>query len=112
MHFVHMELNKSNSDERAPLGRTVLSTQVARKLGFEIWREALGEWEPFDPRDVWAVFPGMFILIRKKGVALEGLAEFDEVRAHLHRLGGRGGSLLRDPVRLDTDIGGETSVEG
>lgn len=110
-HFVHMELNSSNSTERAPPGRTVLSTQAARGLEFEIWREALGEWEAFDPRDVWEAFPGMFILIRRRGIALEGLAEFEEVRSHLHRLAGRGGAVLRDPQRIDADMGGETVVE-
>lgn len=110
-HFVHMELNNSNSGERAPPGRTVLSTEAARTLEFEIWREGLREWEAFDPRDVWAAFPGMFILIRKKGIAMEGLAEFEEVRSHLHRLGGLGGTALRDVVRIDADVGGETAVE-
>lgn len=62
-------------------GEGIWSTSAALDVRFEIWDAAYGDWRPFHPSAVWTGPPGMFILIRRKGVKC--CAGFDNVRAVL-----------------------------
>lgn len=89
---------------RSPI--SALRSAAAGQLSFEVWRDSSRTWEPMVPKDAFAVYPGMFLLIRRAGISPMRPGLVDSLVQRLRGLPEIGEedtprACLIDPHRLD-----------
>lgn len=56
-----------------------LNSEEAANIQFDVWRKSTATWEPMEPQDVFVAYPGMFLLIRRRGLQFQPTVTFQEV---------------------------------